>query len=529
MFAVLLAVALVSQPKVQWDNTPVWAAQVAAADIETLPADQATRTRYLFLASGSKEELAATSFVLNSVVTRVNVGILPGTSPGAVPLAGGKILRLDLGVFATDEANLAGLLNTWEKFTLVERDFTVKTIVAKKVSVPRYRASNGKFYDFKVEDVTIRGPAVYVDEPVTKLFEFTGSEVPIIDSRLFRKIAMTNLEGGLYYEFRGIKPDTKLKGYLANRGASEEQVKVLESLEKSVQMRSKVTGKERMISVFRGAGVRPSVGGGLVSLTFDPFDEDREEQSPIRNLLNFRGRGSEVIIELSNGMHEWTLWDDAGNSVRSAPDKLVADHTIPSPFTQILQPGISCVVCHASESGWRTADNDVQKVLSSGVNIFGDLSSKEDLLKQSQLLAGLYTGPSWFKVGTGPFAVGRLTYTEACARVTGLSAQEVATLMGRFRDAYEYTDLDIWAVANELGIVGITPSDGKPETEADMLAALAEMRPIIGAIPPHATINGIVAEDAVAATILAGVPVSRRTFDTVKGILMTRAYSRMAQ
>lgn len=514
----------VQQSPIVFEQTPIFAAQVAAADIKTLPADVATRTRYIWLRGGTKDELAMTSFVVNSVQSRINVGVTPGSSPGMVPLANGRLLRLDLGVLATDEVNLASLLNAWEKFTLVDRDFTINQVVAKKVSVKPYKAANGKTYDFKIEDLQVRGPAPYVLGPVTELFEITGSEIPIIEGRQFRKTALTTVEGGLYYTFRGLKAGVSLKAYLENRGASEEQVKKLESLERSVQLFSKVTGKERGIALFRGAGVRPSVGGGIVAITYDPFDEDRDaEGSPLRNLLNFKGRGSEVIIELSNGLHEWTLWDKGGNLVFSAPDKLVADNTIPHPYTQILQPGISCIVCHAGESGWRDAPNDLKTILDAGTNVLGDISSGEDPLKQAQLIAGLYTGPSWFKVGTGPFAVGRLTYTEAVLRVTGQTAQEVCTKLGQARDAYEYTTLDIWGVAAEIGIQGVPPSDGQPETLQDMTAALAYMRPLIGA----AGGPGIIQEDGVVAAILAGIPVTRRSFDSCKGLMMARAYSQL--
>lgn len=523
--AAFLAVAVLGQPQVNWEATPVMAAKIAAADIQTLPPDQATRTRYLWLRSGSKDELAVASMIANSLLSRVNVSITPGSSPGMVPLAGGKVVRLDLGLFATEPQDLKEILDAWEKFTLVEKDFTFQTILAKqRVTVPRYRAGNGKWYDYKIQDVTVRTAAPYVQNDVALLLERTGSEVPIIDAREFQRTGMTTQEGGLYYEFRGIKKGTKLVDYLKSRGASQEQAESLEALEKVALLKSKVTGKERQVFIFRGAGVRPTVGTGIISGTYDIFDEDRAANSPLRNLLHFVGRGTELIVEMSNGFHEFTLWDANGNLVLSAPDKLVQDHTIPEPNNQILAPGISCVVCHAQESGWRTAPNDVKTILASGTNIFGDLTSKDDAIKQAQVLAGMYTGPDWFEAGTGPLAIGRLTYSKAVLRATGQTAQDVATRIGLYRDAYQYTDLTIWDVAKEIGITGIPESDGNNATQDDLQAALITMRQIIGANPAP---GQVVAEDPIISAVLAGIPITRRSWDTVAGFAMSRAYSRM--
>lgn len=524
--AAILATALLGQPQVNWENTPVMAAKAAAADIQSLPPDQATRTRYLWLRSGSRDELAVTSMIANSLLSRVNVGVTPGSSPGMVPLAGGKVVRLDLGLFATEGQDLKEILDAWEKFTLVEKDFTFKTILAKqKVSVPKYRAGNGKWYDYKIQDVTVRTAAPYVQADVAILLERTGSEVPIIDAREFQRTGMTTQEGGLYYEFRGLKKSTKLVDYLKSRGASQQQAEELESLEKLAILKSKVTGKERQVAIFRGAGVRPTVGGGIISITFDIFDRDRAENSPLRNLLHFVGRGSEVIVEMSNGFHEFTLFDANGNLVDSAPDQLVQDHTIPEPHNQILAPGISCVVCHAQESGWRTAPNDVKTILASGTNIFGDLTSKDDAIKQAQILAGMYTGPDWFEAGTGPLAVGRLTYSKAVLRATGQSAQDVATRIGQYRDTYQYADLTIWDIAREIGITGIPGSDGNDATQDDLQAALMTMKQLIGANPAP---GQVLPEDPIISAALAGISITRRSYDTIAGVCMTRAYSRMS-
>lgn len=523
-------------PAVDFSATPVWAARAALADLQSIPAVQQPVTRYVWLRNDTPDELAALSYTVNAVLSRVNVGMLPDDHGAMVILHGGRLVRLDLSLIATEPAELANLITTWERLADVETDFTVTVRESQRVRVKAkpYRARDGKTYDYRFEnrEVTVHGPQTPVADEINAMGTLMNPvplevglpvAVPIIESRELIETALTTLEGGLYYEFRGIDPKWTLKQYLASRGASQEQVEQLESLEKAVVLSSKVTGKERMVSLFRGAGVRASTGTGLVSLTFDPFDEDRSpDDSAVRNLLNFDGRGSEVIVELANGFHEWTLWNEQGQLVRVAPPNLVADHEIPEPFTRNLQPGISCVRCHGHDGGWRGFGNDVPRILAAGTDIFGDLSAPGDLVKQQQLIAGLYGG-DWFEPGIGPFAVARLTYDRAVFRVTGKPIEEVSNLIAGQFVAYAYTDLDAWSIASELGIAGLPASDGNGETDGDVRAACGVLRQFIGAQPAGGI---VVLEDLVIASALAGIPVSRRSWETCKHIAYERAYQR---
>jgi hypothetical protein len=93
-------------------------------------------------------------------------------------------------------------------------------------------------------------------------------------------------------------------------------------------------------------------------------------------------------------------------------------------------------------------------------------------------------------------------------------------------EGYAYTLLDAWAVARELGIEGLPASDGNPETEDDVRVACGVLRQFIGAAP----IEGAVArEDAVIASVLAGIPVSRRTWQSAAHLAYERTYQRAKQ
>ena len=269
---------------VDFTATPVWAARAALADLQSLPPVQQPVTRYVWLRNGTPDELALMSFAVNSTLSRVNIGMLPGDHGAMTILHGGRLVRLDLSLIATEPAELANLITTWERLADVETDFTVTVREDRIVDVNPPVLHQGKLFKRQHRTFTIQGPAAHVADEIAAMGMLMNPvppeiglpvAVPIIESREFIETALTTLEGGLYYEFRGIDAKWTLKEYLASRGASEEQVAQLESLEKAVKLTSKITGKERMVSLFRGAGVRASTGGGLVSLTYDPFDEDR--------------------------------------------------------------------------------------------------------------------------------------------------------------------------------------------------------------------------------------------------------------
>jgi hypothetical protein len=519
-WTLLAASALAQEPHVKYDATPLWAIEAALADAKTLPPDIASRSRYCWLRSGTPDELATLAFVINSSLGRIPITVMPGASAAAVPFAGGRLVRLDFGLLATDADRFANLAATWERLSDVDRDFGTVLVDDQIVTVPRFKHTDGKFYTRQHRITKTRV------NPWPQWAELSaalgGTLVPVIDCRELRETALTTLDGGLYYEFRGITRGTTLKEYLALHGANEEQVAALQSLEKAVVLNSGVTAKERMVSLFRGSGVRASAGGGLVALTFDPFDEDlAASDSAVRNLLNFRGRGSEVILELPNGYHEWTLWDQQGRLVRVVPPFLADDHQVPEPFTNNLQPGLSCLRCHGPDDGWKGFGNDVQVIQRGGTDLFGDLSAA-DQQQQIVLLASLYSG-DWFIPGTGPFAVGRLSYNRACFESTGRGSKEIAALITTLHDGYAYQLLDVWAVARELGIEGLPPSDGNPLTDEDERAACDVLRQFIGAAPVP---GGVAREDATIAAVLAGIEITRRFWQTGSSIAYERCYQR---
>lgn len=518
-------------PAVRFDSTPVWAARSALEDLKSLPDDLRPVTRYVWLRGGTEAELAELSYVVNSTLSKVNLSLVPGDDGAMTVLHGGRLVRLNLSRIATSPEDQANLVATWEKLAGVNVDFTVTIRELKLFDVPKgFVHTDGKRYTSKWDWVTAQSPAAIVATEMAEMGGltavtvgdgplFSGTIAPIVEGRVFLRAALSTLEGGLYYQFRGIRSGMKLNEYLVWRGINPDEVKRLESEERAVVFISRVTAKERTVVLFQGSGVRPSMGNGIGSITFDPFDDRRSNDSPSRNLLGYDGDGSEVIVEIPNGFHEWTLWDAKGNLVLVAPQNLVTDSEVPKPHTANLQPGISCIRCHAQDDGWRGLGEDIEDILTSGYNVYGDLGSRDDVVKQQQLIAGQYD-IDWFTAGTGPFSLGRLTYNRAVFRATGKPIGEVSKLVADRYAAYQYAELDAWGVASELGVVGMPPSDSDPTTKDDLRAACGVLKQFIGATSPAER------EDVIIAAVLSGKTVSRRSWETAVHIASDRAYQR---
>ncbi|WP_146581552.1 hypothetical protein [Neorhodopirellula pilleata] len=59
----------------------------------------------------------------------------------------------------------------------------------------------------------------------------------------------------------------------------------------------------------------------------------------------FEEAGGEIIFTLPNGLHAYMLVDGKGNRINSAPIEIVADRTLISGTSQVVN-GVSCISCH---------------------------------------------------------------------------------------------------------------------------------------------------------------------------------------
>jgi hypothetical protein len=426
------------------------AARLALADLNGMQASAAalglefepSYYRYVWNLDANPEDLALVSFVLNSVVNHSDNNFPPGERNSPIQfVAHGHLIRFDLFALAgNSDKEFERLAKVWDKIFnaqfVFEKEITAASVkpVTKRVTKTR-KVTKTRQVTKQVRDQFNRLVTKVVDEPfeVDETFEVdeiiqeavnqsiikkvmlphidpdigdelqavTIAENPIVWSHALYVKALTQTFGGLYYEFLGIRKaneEEKKQGltdqdvFLKKLGVSQAVIDNLKADQRALVLESQVTGKPRRVDMFN----RPAPPGksrGLITITHDMFDEDHEvEADPWLNLLNFKDKGREVIYQLNSAHSGYVLFDGNGNLVDFAPtEKLVADHEIPAPFSPRLEPGMSCLRCHAKggQNGWKPFPNDVRDILKKRINIFDDLGGEKEGLTPAETVAKL--------------------------------------------------------------------------------------------------------------------------------------------
>jgi hypothetical protein len=399
----------------------------------------------------------------------------------------------------------------------VEPYFTVKESVVNSVlvKVPRYKAADGKFYTRKNVDevVTISTPAPHLFEadqlpaqaPVSLLWNETKSTVPIVRWDWIMRMLTTTLDGGLYYEFAGIRSEpegskrTDFAAFLSDFFRTDEKtIDEANGANRAVTI-SKVTGKWRRIDLFYGRNIRPESGAPLVCVTRDLADGDDKlaGRHPLRDLLQFQDAAREVIGFKANGMQLYALFNGKGKLQRAAPDNVARDNTVPAPYTNQLQPAIGCIRCHGPTGGYMPIDNYVSKLVRPRkLNIFDDISSDEGVKDTIDKLVGMYSGGNLLK------AHRRATDDYKDAVFLATAGSDVETVTKSVADqfaAYNYERVTTQRALAELGFLA---------TEEGAVKAL---RTILPRVPPDAL--GIRRESPLLGALKVGIPILRSDWE----------------
>lgn len=431
------------EPARERPMVPLDAATIAARDLEALSAEVAEQRRYIWCPTASKEEQAAATLLVNFAVSRSNVDVVPK------PIAGGKLMAVDLRLCAPEEAEFERLLSLWASLSDEEPYFHVRANVLVKVDP--YVHSDGKTYTAKRKQVGIAAP--HLGEVGVKLESLVGNPLPAEQSfcpiiRLGWAIGelLGTADGARYYDFRGIDESVTLEKYLVSRGASREQAKRLDADERAAMI-SRVTGKARAITMFQGQGTRPSVGAAIVAVTDDLFDnQDDAQKDPFRELLDAKTDGHEVLVTLPSGWIEYSIWQGDGTLALEAPPNLVADHRIPEPFTRRLHGALSCIRCHAANDQWMPFANEVALMLGGRLGVLGDANSPLGASETLRRLAGLYSGDLSHVVEQAQDNFERRVFA-----ATGMSAAAAAQALSAIHARYEYEYVTAAAACWELG------------------------------------------------------------------------------
>lgn len=524
-------------------HSPADGVAYALADVASLAIGDQPFQRYVWIQNGDPKNVGAVNYTVNLSWNRASVLV------NCKAVAKNQLVRIDLRSLAP-RADIEGkdfkeLFVLWEKLAFEPYFHIVRTtedalptnakLIKSLTDDPTgsirfsiddkmwYKSPAGRTYlltesgwqnqklEFsKKENVAAPGVHVGLDQHVM-LQSLTQSNAPIVRFDFFIAKSLQTLNGGIYYDLLGIernpKGQTAQDAFLKKFGADEAQVAKLRSDQRTAMFKSRVTGRPRRVEFFRSLGVRPDSGTGLVTITYDIAEEDiGPDTDPIRNLLNFKDRAREIILERANGTPAFGLFNGDGGLQDSAPDNIVKDHTIPVPYTARLQPAIGCVRCHAPFDGWQPAPNEVKIMLSGYLDVFDDLSDKKGIIPDTlDRLAGLYSGDL-----SKTLRRARDDYSDVVYIVTkGQTVPQAgATISGIFID-YLYTEVDALIACRELGY-------DVPVDKAVYFLNLI--------VPPlDKDILGIAPEDPIIGALKVGLKVQRYQFESVYADMAFRA------
>jgi len=493
---------------------PSDAVRLAALDLQTMSEDAQPFQRYFWTDDTSKAFHGAFNYVLNTTVSHASVLYLPTIT------ANGHLIRVDTRRIWPRTKHIEQFFPVFEELALIDPYFhmqgTIEQEVTKqvKVTVPRYKANDGKFYDYKFENqvtkvvTTASEHAIHLGgldgdmSAIQYLSEATLSQAPILNAKWFIRITTTSnsKENGRYIQFRGFKKSQKDAAgnitksaeqlWLEGMGIDYSQVKNdLQSDQRIGKWRSLITGKPRAIEYLYALNVRAAVGPMVVTMTRDYFTGTISAKNhPIKNLLNYKFDGTEAIGPLPNGMLSFLLFDGDGNLVDVAPQTLVSDRTVPAPHPADLQGPISCIRCHGPTEMWMDTKNDVMAFTKGnlGVNIYDD-ESDENLTPEEALdrISGLYTGEL-----AEPLRISRNTHAKATFLVTGgMDIPDVTKKIAEIYQEFRYDPVTPEVACRELGYV----------VSAEKAAVV--FNSIVPKLPPNR--HGIRTENVMVATLRA--------------------------
>lgn len=319
--------------------------------------------------------------------------------------AGGWLLAYNLRRFAPGP-ELARLVEVWDSIAADESRFHLPSVnvqeVVETINVEQRDPRTNKIVQVpqqrtRQKTTTVAILAPHLQEALAKhatdaekservdvlLAQMTASAGRIYPADWLLEQLLTSVRGK-YPEFRQMpgfdgaaaSSFSQFQSLLSKRGFFFEQSRDLSGDKGSLLLISGVTGKSRVIQTTFGLASRQPM-----AVTFDYRDSRiRPDQQFVRNLITFDALADakEAFLPMPNGLVEYVLADSAGKIQRAAPPDIVADSTKPDGHTKELEMGMSCVVCHAPENGYKTARNDMEILLGSDIDFIGDAVSYEN-------------------------------------------------------------------------------------------------------------------------------------------------------
>jgi len=437
--------------------TPDSAVKFAAADIATLPPEEAKFTRYLSLYSIPPERRRAygqtLSFVVNSLSQRRRIYIpvfVGGTDETLIRInienydwdaqSWENLGKKGSGVKPQAEPYFHALIEKIDSTTKLER----KTITRKKkVETGYYNQAGQKLYR-EVEvteevDVEVKGDPVknrvlaaapWVDPvAIAALIKATNSEFPVMRADWF--IIKATLPPA-YYDFLKLGDD--IKDFERLIFTDQKLAEKARSQFKGVVVTSIVARNNR--TLLRS----PTFTNGYYWQSHDSLSSVDDRQY-VQNILNEKFDATEDIGTLPNGLQAYFLTDGKGKRLDFANPDVAIDNTA---VDRIVRTGRSCMICHSE--GIKPIDDEIRtltKKLQNKEAIKLLIANKEDAFKIDDLF-GTDLDKQIIK--------DQNIFSEAVAETTGLPMDVNAKQYAAIYDWYAEHLLTVEDVVREVGL-----------------------------------------------------------------------------
>ncbi len=405
----------------------------------------------------------------------INVGLNRSSTPYHPPkFFNGELIGFDTTQLADDSEGVAKVTELVRSLAADEPYFTFTQKVVTHGDAKKKTADSV---------ATVVSPAPHLGEEGA----YVGvGRVYRVDQ--FARRMLSSVDDGKYYEARNIVSKTKMREYLKSRGFDLDSAQQRLATDQLVTL-SNVTSRVRVVKLGQSQGVKPSKGRGLVSITCDLADKPNDpNRNGFQSLLNESFDAFEVILTLSTGQQEFTLWDGKENLLTEAAPNVATDSTVPKPFNARLQPAIGCIRCHGASEGLQPLASQFTFDGQGFGRVLGDLSrgtKASDQFKAFQTIRSRY-GASQGEVDhllqDGRDSLARQYDYVNLKEAHGAKAAYEAT--ARTINHYWYQQMQAGDVDRELGIdpgtdpvkafnAAIPPADGNsllvPEGSAGIL------------------------------------------------------------
>lgn len=450
-------------------STPATAVALAHADALTY-SDEAPYFRYLWFPTGEQQQHQAASYALNEIANRSGVIYRPHS-------IGWSVMRVDLSRLSKDEKHLEELVELWERLRVVEPYFIhhagKRVLELRHDGYVRVRSDkpivqNGTTYHQQWSNPStlnlVHDFGGHVDRPLAEeLADHCHTEIPIVRGEWLLRIMGSNINGGLYYEFRGIakSKDPKVTDFdlfmQTFAGTTQRAVEEAGSDARTATAYGELPKRPRTNVWGFGTSSQPGKGPPLWAVTQDIADADRYDDAkhPILHALDAEFQASEAITTFHGlGLHAFALFDGRGNLVREAPTNVVHDYLAAHGSPPIIEGWWTCVRCHNREDhdGWRYDRNDIKALLEAGFDVIDDLA-EQDRLRAVQEIARKYGGEPDRDV-----QLARDAYSAAILRASGgLDVREASAAL-TYVDDYWRAPVTAAVACSDLGIS--VPEDG---------------------------------------------------------------------